>query len=835
MKTGRARAQSLGRGVVSLVGAMIWFTTTAAFAEGPVKFAGSQLEPIKWSELAGWTADDHLAAFAAYQASCQALRKRRTDDRGQISGALSNVCRKAADLQPQDADTARAFFEQNFQPVRIARLGEAEGLLTGYFEPIVAGSRFPSPEFPVPLYRRPRDLVAAGYKPGSVAFPNKGVRIGRRTENNELVPYHDRGAIEAGALDGQKLEICWLKSSSDLLAIQIEGSGRVILEDGTPLRVAFDSHNGYAFSSIERVLIDRNIISREEISTQRIREWMAAHPDEAAKVRAANRSYVFFRVTGLSNDGEPIGAQGVPLTPGRSIAVDRAHEYGTPFFIEANLPIESGKPVSPFRRLMIAQDTGSAIVGPARADLYWGAGDDAGRIAGRIRHPGRFVMLLPRELDLVAANSEIPLPVPKPKIAEVDFTKQAGKGEVEFTDAAAIDGWQSRLPLPDSEARRARRHETGQQGQDANSANAGAVAASRQKPLPALAPKIAAREVGKQDGKGKPSSTSAGATAAGRTIRLQVLKPEDSAIKVKKQDDKGKAQSDGAGWTVGGRQKPFLPAPIPKIVALETGDPDGKGKTNSGNTGAIATGRQKPSPTRTPKIAALEVGKQDGKANAGQKPPPAPTPRIAALEKQDIGRPILLPVLKPTNSKIEVKKQDPKGRANSTNAGEVMAGRHLSSPAPKSKKQSGKGKADSEIAAGREKPLSAPKPKITGIEVKKQDGKGSTNSANAGEIAAGRHPLSPTPKSKTPDIELKKQNGKGKADSDNAGEIAAGRQKSLPVPKSKTSGIEVKKQGGKDRANSATAGEIAASRHMPLPATKSKMPGNEAKKQDGKK
>ena len=151
------------------------------------------------------------------------------------------------------------------------------------------------------------------------------------------------------------------------------------------------------------MLIDRNIISREEISTQRIREWMATHPDEAAKVRAANRSYVFFRVTGLSNDGEPIGAQGVPLTPGRSIAVDRAHEYGTPFFIEANLPIESGKSVSPFRRLMIAQDTGSAIVGPARADLYWGAGDDAGRIAGRIRHPGRFVMLLPRELDLVAA------------------------------------------------------------------------------------------------------------------------------------------------------------------------------------------------------------------------------------------------------------------------------------------------------------------------------------------------------------------------------------------------------------------------------------------------
>jgi peptidoglycan lytic transglycosylase A len=419
------------RGVVaSLVGAIICFLASAASAEGQLKLAGSQLEPVKWTELAGWTADDHLAAFAAYQTSCQALRKiRRTDDHGQIYGALWNVCRNAIGLRPQDSDTARTFFEQNFQPVRIARLGEVEGLLTGYFEPIVAGSRFPNPEFPVPLYRRPRDLVAAGYKPGSHAFPNKSARIGRRNEKNQLVPYHDRGAIEAGALDGQKLEICWLKDPFDVLAIQLEGSARVILEDGTPLRVSYDSHNGYSYSSIERVLIERNLMSRKEMSTQRMRDWMAAHPDEAAKVRATNRSYVFFRVTGLSNEGEPVGAQGVPLTPGRSIAVDRLHEYGTPFFIEANLPIESVKPVSPFGRLMIAQDTGSAIVGPARADLYWGAGDDAGRIASRIRHPGRFVMLLPHELDMIAAGRHMPLPVPKPKIPEIEVKKHNGKGK----------------------------------------------------------------------------------------------------------------------------------------------------------------------------------------------------------------------------------------------------------------------------------------------------------------------------------------------------------------------------------------------------------------------
>jgi membrane-bound lytic murein transglycosylase A len=445
--TGHGFAQALVRGLVAtLVGVILCCAPNSVLAEEPLKLADSQLEPAKWADLVGWRADDHLAAFAAYDTSCQALRKRQRADRGQISAALWNVCRKAMGSRPQDSNTARTFFEQNFQPVRIARLGETQGFLTGYYEPVVQGSRFPSPEFHVPLYRRPPDLVAVGYKPGSKAFPNKGTRIGRRNEQNQLVPYHDRGAIEAGALDGQKLEICWLKDPFDLLAIQIEGSGRVILEDGTPLRVNYDSHNGYSFTSISRALIERNLIPREEMSMQRIREWMAAHPDEAAKVRAANRSYVFFRVTGLSNEGEPVGAQGVPLTPGRSIAVDQLHEYGTPFFIEANLPIASAKPASSFRRLMIAQDTGSAIVGPARADLYWGSGDEAARIAGRIRHPGRFVMLLPRELDMIEAGKHMPLPVPKPNVTELAEEQEQGKRD------SANEDWRrqvwTRKPAP---------------------------------------------------------------------------------------------------------------------------------------------------------------------------------------------------------------------------------------------------------------------------------------------------------------------------------------------------------------------------------------------------
>ena len=448
-------------------------------------------------------------------------------------------------LRPQDSDTARAFFEQNFQPVRIARLGEVEGLLTGYFEPIVAGSRFPSPEFPVPLYRRPRDLVAAGYKPGSTAFPNKGVQIGRRDENNQLVPYYDRGAIEAGALDGQKLEICWLKDPFDLLAIQIEGSARVILEDGTPLRINYNSHNGYPYSSISRC-------SSSAISFRARRCRPSAFETGWPRIRTklrrcapTNRSYMFFRVTGLSNEGEPVGAQGVPLTPGRSIAVDRVHEYGTPFFIEANLPIESVKPASPFRRLMIAQDTGSAIVGPARADLYLGAGEDAGRIAGRIRHPGRFVMLLPHELDMVAAGRQMPLPAPKPKIPGAEVRKPDGKGK-------------------------------------ADPANAGAIAAAKQMPLPKTkVPEIEAR---KQDGKGKPNSAGAGAIADGRQKPLSVPKPKTPEIEVRKQDGKGKTNSVGAGAIPAGRQT-ASPVPKTKSPGIEVTKQDGKGKADSANAG----------------------------------------------------------------------------------------------------------------------------------------------------------------------------------------------------------------------------------------------------------
>ena len=595
----------------------------------PLKLAGSQIEPVKWSELSGWASDDHLAAFAAYQAGCRAARKRpRTDDLVQISGALTNVCRKALALQPRDSDTARAFFEQNFQPVRIARLGEGEGLVTGYFEPVVAGSRFPSPEFPVPIYRRPRDLVAAGYAPGSTAFPNKGGRIGRRTGTNDIVPYYDRGAIEAGALDGQKVEICWIKDALDLVTIQIEGSARVILEDGTPLRISYDSHNGYSYSSIERVLVERNLIPRKEMSREHVRAWMAAHPEEAAKVRAVNRSYSFFRVTGLTNDGEPVGAQGVPLTPGRSIAVDRVHEYGTPFFIEGNLPIESANPNAPVGRLTIAQDTGSAIVGPARADLYLGAGDEAGRVAGRIKHRGRFAMLVPRELDLAAAASELPLPVPKPKIAQDEAekpgAKQDGKGKAE--------------PV-------------------------GSPAPGKPMPVPVAKTRIAVLDVGKPSSKGKVETLGARASTDSRHPPLPAPKTKIIVGETGKPDRKGKADSDNAAWTVAGKQK-LSPSAKTKIAETEgrkeTSKHDGKGKIEAARPGVIASG--KPSSGVKTKIIETEGRKDAGRHDGKGKAEPAIAGKTAA------GKPPTPP--KSKTPEVEVKKRDGKIKPKSAHAAE---------------------------------------------------------------------------------------------------------------------------------------------------------------------
>jgi membrane-bound lytic murein transglycosylase A len=203
----------------------------------------------------------------------------------------------------------------------------------------------------------------------------------------------------------------------------------VRLEDGVILRINYDGHNGYPFMPLSRILIERNIIPREEMSPERIRDWVRANRQSTDQLLRQNRSFMFFRIVGLSDDRRPaglqetpreheaIGAQGIPLTAGRSIAVDNIlHVYGTPFFIDADLPLTDEKRDGHFDHLMIAQDTGSAIVGPARADIFWGAGDRAGQSASHVHHPGNFAMLVPRELDPVAVGARMPLPPQKPAL-----------------------------------------------------------------------------------------------------------------------------------------------------------------------------------------------------------------------------------------------------------------------------------------------------------------------------------------------------------------------------------------------------------------------------------
>ena len=444
----------LGRGVrlpaFCLVAAFVLLLALQAAAraqgKGPLVFPDTQYEPVEWGELEGWTSDDHAAAFAAFLGSCRTLQVRRRQaarDLTPIPAALKNICEDARAAIPLDQEGARKFFEDHFRPIRINRLGDTDGFLTGYYEPIIAGSRVPTGEFTAPLYRRPPNLVPAGRRKLGDAFPSKGVFVGRRVGRRKIVPYYDRGQIEDGALDGWHLEISYLHDQVDVLFAQIQGSARIRLEDGTILRVNYDSHNGWPYTPVGRILVDQKMLSREQVSMQSIRDWMEANPDPAKEVRRQNKSYVFFRITDLATEDEAVGGQGVPLMPGRSIAIDRAlHAYGTPFFIQADLPIANQKAGTKFERLMIAQDTGSAIVGPARADIYFGAGDEAARIAGRIKNPGTFVMLVPRELDPVAAGTDVPLPPERPGMFSFNFDN--------MPDPTVPDGTADEIPLPEA-------------------------------------------------------------------------------------------------------------------------------------------------------------------------------------------------------------------------------------------------------------------------------------------------------------------------------------------------------------------------------------------------
>jgi membrane-bound lytic murein transglycosylase A len=347
------------------------------------------LRPASFDELSGWADDDHGAALAAFRRGAEVLATHppKTRTLGLDAAALGAAIARAARLPASVTRAeARVFFEREFTPALVT----GDAFFTGYYEPEVEGSRVATTEFAVPLYRAPDDLVEI--EPGSVPGLDASFRFARATGAG-LTEHPDRGAIMAGALAGRGLELLYLRDAVDAFFIHVQGAARIRLSDGTAMRVTYAAKSGHPYTAIGKVLIETGALKPGGVTMAAIRDWLAAHPAEAAGVMAKNRSFIFFRVAPVADDSAgPIAAAKVPLTAGRSLAVDRLiHTFHAPVFIETTLPDRSA-----WRRLMIAQDTGSAIVGPARGDIFFGSGDAAGEIAGAMQGRGRFFVLMPR-------------------------------------------------------------------------------------------------------------------------------------------------------------------------------------------------------------------------------------------------------------------------------------------------------------------------------------------------------------------------------------------------------------------------------------------------------
>lgn len=350
------------------------------------------LTAVGFSALPDWSADDLPAALPALKLSCGQLL-RQSDERAVgpdgVAGKVADWRAACGALQTATPATARAVLEREFQPYEVRGKDGTAGLYTGYYEPELRGSRRREGPYQTPLYRKPDDLVTVELVDFRADW--KGERIGGRVVDGRLRPYPDRAAIEGGAIAGRGLEMVWVDDPIDAFFLHIQGSGRVRLPDGKIMRVGYAAQNGRPYNAIGRDLIRRGALTPETVSMQTIQAWLEKNPAEAKAVMNGNPSFVFFRE--LQGEG-PLGAQNLPLTPGRSIAVDpKFMPLGAPVFLDITLP--DGKPM---RRLMVAQDTGGAIRGAVRADVFWGAGEEAADLAGKMKQPGRYFLLLPKAL-----------------------------------------------------------------------------------------------------------------------------------------------------------------------------------------------------------------------------------------------------------------------------------------------------------------------------------------------------------------------------------------------------------------------------------------------------
>ncbi len=356
-----------------------------------------RLHRIAFADLPGWAEADHTAALAAFRRSCQVIEQKGLVKPSRFGGRREDwlpACRAARKVPPGKR-AARLFFEEHFLPVSPQPTRRPAGLFTGYYEPEVEGCLKPSPDCPWPVHARPDDLVRLT----PAEQRRLGLVFGRRTKEG-VKPYFTRREIDEGALDGRGLEIVWLKSLADRFFLQIQGSGRVRLKEGGVLRLAYAGKNGRPYVPVGRVLVERGEIAREEMSMQAIRRWLAEHPDQAQALLWENPSYVFFRVVALPDPRlGAYGAQGVQLAPLVSLAIDwRFWPYGAPVWLETTVPAATGRGDVPFRRLMVAQDTGTAIRGVVRGDIFFGFGKAAAARAGRMQARGFMAVLLPRAL-----------------------------------------------------------------------------------------------------------------------------------------------------------------------------------------------------------------------------------------------------------------------------------------------------------------------------------------------------------------------------------------------------------------------------------------------------
>lgn len=395
-------------------------TTSSVVPDSPAPGISAGADSASPAALPAWNDQAVGYTIQGLRQSCRTLQKKP---------AWSGVCREAGALADNDADAARRFFENRFTAWKLRDGGRDSGLITGYYEPLLNGSLNRSERTPWPIYGAPRDMVSVDVPmsqrnrgvlrakqtgPGRLAlasggnieinpaeFPAdpRGIRMKGRLSGSRLLPYFTRGQINQGSIAGSAPVIAWVEDPVELFFLQVQGSGRIQLDDGSFLHVGFADQNGYPYQSIGKWLVDKGEMTLGQASMQGIKDWLAKNPQRRDELLAVNQSYIFFKQLPGDNGG-PIGALGVPLTGGYSIAVDpRYIPLGAPVYLSTTWPHSS----EPLTRLVHAQDTGSAIKGALRADLFWGYGTEAGMYAGRMKQQGSLWLLLPKGLSPGAA------------------------------------------------------------------------------------------------------------------------------------------------------------------------------------------------------------------------------------------------------------------------------------------------------------------------------------------------------------------------------------------------------------------------------------------------